>query len=415
MIGSLNPAQKKVVVIGAGISGLLIAYTLKKRGFTVRILEASNRVGGLIGTLQTPYGIAERAAHSLLVTPEAKELFKELRVELYPINKDANARYIYRNGKMRRMPLTFFELIRTVYRLFSKPKKPFDPETGSLADWGIIYLGSAATQYLLAPFITGIFASSPSALLAKIAFPKLIPALPNISLFRHLRSGQKNVRPQMMAPKDGMEMLVQALQNELKDNIETGVQVSELPDEENIVLTVPTSALSKLIRKSDSQSAEALLKVKYAPLITATCFFRESAFSKVPSGVGVLIPRGEGLRMLGCLFNSSSFPERTKTSEFVSLTVMVGGTEDAEAMSLSDDELRTLIDQELHILLQTRAPPTHVEITRWERAIPVYSRDLKSAQDSLKIGFCAHPGRIVFNNFSKEVSIRGLINASLYV
>jgi oxygen-dependent protoporphyrinogen oxidase len=415
MIGSLNPAQKKVVVIGAGISGLLIAYTLKKRGFSVRVLEASHRVGGLIDTIQTPYGIAEKAAHSLLVTPEALGLFKALNIELCPVNQNARARYIYRNGKMRRMPLNFLELIRTIFRFLSTPKETFYSDTGSLAEWGNIYIGPAATQYLLAPFITGIFASSPSDLLAKIAFPKLIPSLPTISLFRHLRSGQKNARPKMMAPKNGMGSLVQALQNELKENIETGVQVSELPSEENIVLTVPTSALSKLIRKSDSQSAEALLKIKYAPLITVTCFFHESAFSKIPSGVGVLIPRGEGLRMLGCLFNSSSFPGRTNANDFVSLTVMVGGTEDPQAMSLNDEELRTLIDQELRTLLHATASPTYVVITRWERAIPVYSQNLKTAQDSLKIGFCAHPGLVVFTNFSKEVSIRGLINASLHL
>lgn len=37
---------KQVVVVGAGISGLVSAYELRKAGFTVTILEARERVGG---------------------------------------------------------------------------------------------------------------------------------------------------------------------------------------------------------------------------------------------------------------------------------------------------------------------------------------------------------------------------------
>src|SRR5882762_6073897 len=37
---------KKVVILGAGIAGLVAAYELRKAGFTVTILEARNRPGG---------------------------------------------------------------------------------------------------------------------------------------------------------------------------------------------------------------------------------------------------------------------------------------------------------------------------------------------------------------------------------
>ncbi len=45
---SPNPdnANKKVIVIGAGISGLAAAKKLKEKGFTVTVLEAQDRVGG---------------------------------------------------------------------------------------------------------------------------------------------------------------------------------------------------------------------------------------------------------------------------------------------------------------------------------------------------------------------------------
>jgi monoamine oxidase len=44
---------KRVVVIGAGIAGLVAAYELKQRGHEPLVLEAQNRVGGRIYTLRT--------------------------------------------------------------------------------------------------------------------------------------------------------------------------------------------------------------------------------------------------------------------------------------------------------------------------------------------------------------------------
>jgi len=40
--------RKRVVVLGAGIAGLVTAYELKQQGHDVVVLEAQNRVGGRV-------------------------------------------------------------------------------------------------------------------------------------------------------------------------------------------------------------------------------------------------------------------------------------------------------------------------------------------------------------------------------
>lgn len=49
---NVSSAKKKVAVLGAGISGLVVAYELERAGYDVKIIEASHRVGGRNLTLR---------------------------------------------------------------------------------------------------------------------------------------------------------------------------------------------------------------------------------------------------------------------------------------------------------------------------------------------------------------------------
>jgi monoamine oxidase len=47
-----RPARNKVLVLGAGVSGLVVAYELGKLGYDCQLLEARDRVGGLAWTVR---------------------------------------------------------------------------------------------------------------------------------------------------------------------------------------------------------------------------------------------------------------------------------------------------------------------------------------------------------------------------
>ena len=52
---SSNGNSKKIIVIGAGMSGLVAAYELVRAGHDVTILEARDRIGGRVLTIRSPF------------------------------------------------------------------------------------------------------------------------------------------------------------------------------------------------------------------------------------------------------------------------------------------------------------------------------------------------------------------------
>jgi monoamine oxidase len=52
---AINPAPKKIVIIGAGMAGLVAGYELSQLGHDITILEAQTRAGGRVQTLRAPF------------------------------------------------------------------------------------------------------------------------------------------------------------------------------------------------------------------------------------------------------------------------------------------------------------------------------------------------------------------------
>ena len=367
-----NMTGSPITVIGAGFSGLVTAYYLVTNGLherhAVQVIDASPRPGGLIQTLSTQNGLVERAANGIINSAELQQMCNRIGVRLEATLPQARNRYIFRNGKPRRWPLGITESLRLAGSVVTSATslKPAPMET--IREWGDRVIGPKVTEYLLAPGLSGIYAGDPERLSASLILRK------RAGSSREAGNEGKSVRPRTVAPRGGMQELIDGLVRFLERSgvvVHLGVEGRVVADSPTIICTSAPKA-ANLLTEVASDAARQIGKIEMLPLVSITSFFERRA--EQPQGFGCLFPRKEGFRSLGVLFNDCIFPERSRMR---SETWILGGALDRGVVDASDDELVGQITNEHQMLTSSKAVPVETVVTRWPTALPHYTTDLE--------------------------------------
>src|SRR5205085_937861 len=172
---TLTRRMTDVIIIGAGISGLSCAWTLKKLGIDAVILEATSRPGGVICTENVQGYQIEWGPNSIQPAPAALKLIDEVGLwdDLLPPDPHA-PRYIYLNRRLRKFPfgpLSFGGITRILSEPFIRSKSPKDE---SVRDFFTRRFGKQAHDRLIGPFFTGIYATDTAQLGMAAVLPRII-------------------------------------------------------------------------------------------------------------------------------------------------------------------------------------------------------------------------------------------------
>lgn len=404
--------MKKVTIVGAGFSGMSLAYFLNKSGCQVTIVEKKNQVGGMISTQIKSFGLVESAANGFLNTAQVERFLKDINAPYLGSSEKSKKRYIFRSVP-RKWPFSFSETFQLIGKLIKflprkKINKMAQPRE-SVVGWADQNFTSAFADYLLAPALQGIYAGDINKLSASLIINPLLNRKKEKKLSSH----------SLLSGTLGMSEIMSHLKNFLEDKGVKFVLGSELKDcqiEACDHLVIATSSIdaelilrelaqdkliaAQLVPKiaTDSESvskfltnADLLKKIETCSLLTATCFFSEAP--KEHEGFGVLFPRLEKIRALGVLFNNIIFdraklPENKKHSE----TWIYGGALDKEVLNLPDEKIKGLILEDRARVFSTPQEILEVYITRWQQGLPHYTIEFEKLLSELKrmVGVSLH-------------------------
>jgi oxygen-dependent protoporphyrinogen oxidase len=409
----------RVAVIGGGVGGLTAALRLVEDGHDVTVLDGGARPGGVIGTSIVEGFKREHAANGFLGAPDgAAALCEELGVPVVEAAAAARRRWIYLRGRLHALPSGPGSFVRSELlswrgklALLREPLRPVRDVTtaGDQSMWQFAArrLGTEAAHALMAPMVTGVFAADARDVSLAAGFPKLAALDARGGLVRgmlaQLRAGRRTAaggaggaraakarkgRARLTAPVGGMNALIDALAGALGDRVHRGVTVREVIPEaggvrvigddparadryDAVVLAVPAPAAATLLGGAMPALARGLDEVRYAPVAVAFLGFRAREVRADLGGFGFLVAAGEGPRVLGCVFESTVWPERAPDGH-VLVRMIYGGARDPGAAELEDDALLAQARADLNQVLGLRAVPVHASTIRWAQGIAQY-------------------------------------------
>ena len=223
--------MKKIVVLGAGISGLAVGWFLKQKfgnQIELSILEKKGRVGGWIHTLHKEGFLFEMGPRGF--SPRGKggstlSLIKEIGLEsaLIASDKGAATRYISEGGRLQPFSMSF--LLRkgilgaALHDLFT-PRATVDDET--ITSFIERRFNRRLAEGLMDPLTKGIYGGNAQKLSVRSCFPSLWNhEQQKGSVVRGFLTQDKQKKPPaaLYSFKEGMETLPQRLAEKLEDHL----------------------------------------------------------------------------------------------------------------------------------------------------------------------------------------------------
>lgn len=390
--------KKQAIILGAGISGLSLAWFLKQKfndTINIKIIEKTDRAGGWIRTKITPQGfLFEQGPHSFRSnSPETIKLIEQLNLhhELISANPSSKDRFIYYKKQLVPFPRGIIDLIFSPYlKMAIKAlwKDWHTPQTNhydeSIYEFVSRRLGAEVAEKLFDPLVSGIYAGDIKQLSIASCFPDL-------HLFEQEHGGilkgllykkKNNTKTAIYTFKNGMEVLPRRLAELMHQDISYNSEISAIQSKgceievtlssgktltaEHLFSTLPAKSLAKLL---DNENGKLLSEIPYASLAIVNLGFDHAVLNK--KGFGYLIPSKEKQEALGVIFDSCVFPQQQPAGK-TCLTVMLGGMHHPKLLELNDDTLKSKVMHLLASHLNIRNEPNEISIHRAYSAIPQY-------------------------------------------
>lgn len=436
-----------VVIVGAGIGGLSLAYFLQQAGYSTIVLEQSDSVAGWVRTKKTQDGfLLELGPNSTLGKPALLDLINRLSLNprVSPLHPQAKNRYLMlpsdqTNGQTNSYslmtapngPKQLFQSrivpLSAKLRLLLEPAMPRGKEEDeSVASFMKRRFGQQITEQVISAFFSGIWAADINALSARSAIPQIweMERSQGSLLLGMLRS-RKTIakkRSSMITFDRGMEVLTQALQQQLVPNsIILNSQVNHLSSTSDgvmlgvnnqsqsihaklIVLTTSAKATATLLHDQDPSLSVRIRDIPYAPLGIVHLSYPRSTVAHPLDGYGFLSPSIRGQGLLGAIFSSSVFPGRAPEGYHL-LTCFTGGTVNPRYAMVTEPAIQQELVARCSALIGATQQPQILNACSYQASIPNYPIGHFRLQDHIDAFEQAHPHIRILSNWHQGLGV----------
>ncbi len=429
--------NKRIAVVGAGISGLVTAYSLQKQGFDCEVFEKNSLPGGAMKTVKSEEWQVEYGPNTLLLKDKSVKDFLEemdLLSSKVAANPAAEKRFILKNGKLEPLPGSLLSAVSTpLFSLKAKLRVLLEPFISkstnpdqTIAEFTKRRLGPEMLDYAINPFVAGIFANNPDSLSLRHAFP----AMHNLeqeygSLIWGSFAGAKKrkesgrIPRELISFKKGIGELPSAIASKL-NTIHFKKEISSIEKKldgwylisgkkqhgpyDHIVLNTPLYKWSSEFLSLDKNMMKKIESVHYPPLSVLCLGVKKEDVSHPLNGFGFLIPEKERRSILGALFSSTLFENRAPGGHHL-LTVFVGGGRQPKLASLETDKLLPVVLDELHDIIGLTGEPVFTDHIYWPKSIPAYHVGYDEILEIFDKIERENPGLFLAGNFRHGISV----------
>jgi oxygen-dependent protoporphyrinogen oxidase len=455
--------NKKVVVIGGGITGMTAAYFLQKEKkekslpIEVKLIEASNRLGGVIQTIRKDGFIIEKGPDSIVVTKKSGlKLIEEIGLKDQVIYNIAGKSYIYARGKLHTMPEGSYMGIPTkvtpfaVSSLFSplgKMRAAGDfilPKGKPQVDQslGLFFrrrLGDEVVENLIEPLLSGIYSGDIDDLSLMALFPNFYEMEQK---HRSLVLGLKHTVPKRKKPaksqgsrkgmfislKNGLETLIEELEKRIdKETIQKETSVVKIvKGSAGYELTLADGKIEKadvVVITTGHHLAQQMLNdypimdiFKTMPansLATVSMAFPKSKIQDDIDGSGFIVSRNSDFRITACTWTHKKWPGTSPDGKAL-LRTYVGRTDDQEAVNLSDEEIIKIALNDLNKTMNITEKPEFTIVSRYKNLMPQYNVGHLQMMEDVKQSLTSDlPGVFLAGGSYEGLGIPGCIDQGI--
>ncbi len=397
-------AKKRILILGAGISGLSAAWYLAKKypDYESVIIEKDLKAGGWMNSNLDGDFLLEKGPRVFKTSRNSDflQVVQELDFSssLIPSASDANRRFLWLDGKFQKMPDGIFSLLFSslcrplLFSLFRERNVPSNHLDETIWDFASRRFGQTVAERFFDPLILGIYAGD----IKKLSIDSCLPILKKWerekgSVIKGVFSSLKNKKQKstFKAPlfsfKEGTSSFIQKWISKIPGSIQLGEEILSLKREKGVwqarslqntwegdavVLALPSFVAAKLLKEEAPETSKLLDMISYEDITTLQMGWKGDVLPF--SAFGYLVPTTEKEPVLGVLFDSKMFSKKDSL-----ITVMIRGVFHEEK------ELKDIAERIRSNHLKVAEKLDLFSYKKMENAIPQYFLDHREKKNAI--------------------------------